>query len=139
MIERWKRWTPHPSVGGKYSRYELSSSRAGFAIKLSEAENVGKQVKIIFKEFVIAYRCSYKTQNAVVMEEHEKSYGSSFCADWSFFEVTNSAYLQYLSYYSCGITDQQSARHWVLLTEDYVIDLVNDYEPEVECVCEDKS
>lgn len=53
-------------------------------------------------------------------------------SDWSFFKVTNSPYIKWVKEQACGLMDEDRFIHYMIVSMDYVLDIVSRFEPD-EC------
>jgi hypothetical protein len=60
-----------------------------------------------------------------------EKYGREFYKNWSFFKVTNSEYVKWLSEKSCAYADEFSFTHFSIVGSDEIIDVLARYEPTV--------
>ncbi len=93
-----------------------------------------KKVRILFKNGVDVYRNTNESFTNELIVNLGERYGRSFYADWPFFKVTNSEYLDWLSKTSSGISDTRPLKHFAILSVDSVLEIINDSEPEVTFV-----
>lgn len=49
--------------------------------------------------------------------------------DWSFFKVTNSSYIKWVKEQAGGFMDEDELIHFMIVSMDYVLDIVSKYEP----------
>ncbi|MCI8408533.1 MAG: hypothetical protein HFJ09_04585 [Lachnospiraceae bacterium] len=52
--------------------------------------------------------------------------------NWSFFKVTNSPYIKWIKEQAGGFMDEDKLIHFMIVSTDYVLDIVSKYEPD-EC------
>ncbi len=61
-------------------------------------------------------------------------YGDDFYSNWSFFKITDSDYLKWLSDKSCTVSDTLSFQHYCIIGGDEVVDVLSQKEPEVTII-----
>lgn len=132
--EQWVQWQPASNLGHKYYIDSIIDSREGFRIILSEAENESNKIYVTFKNSVDAYRSTDESYRLKIMDDLGKKYGKDFYTGWTFFKVTNSEYINWLSAQSCGWSDELSFVHYSFVAADSIVDVVTNYEPDIEFV-----
>lgn len=131
MTEQWTKWEPIRGLANKYYIDSISNDENGFIIQLSDANNEEKKIRVIFEDSVYASRDtdeSFRRNTVGILHEQ---YGIDFYGDWTFFKVTNSSYLKWLSVESYGITDSLHFTHFSFVAADSILDVVTNYEPKV--------
>ncbi|QQE74225.1 hypothetical protein KDJ56_20675 [Brevibacillus composti] len=132
MQENWERWEPVFGLSSKYYVESLSDSIEGFRILLSDANDEKKKVEVIFEDSVHAYRSTDESFRQSAINMIDELYGTEFYAEWTFFKVTNSKYIQWLSEQSYGITESESLIHFSILAGDSIVDVIAAYEPKIK-------
>ena len=136
MTEKWSRWEPITNLARKYYIDSVSEDRTGFKIVLSSSENENQKIKIVFKNSVEAYKKTDETLRHRIVCELSDNYGDEFYVNWTFFKVTNSNYLAWLSEQSYTISDTRHLTHFTILAVDSILDIVNVEEPQIEHISE---
>lgn len=87
-------------------------------------------VKILFAGFVYAML----TADESGLQKRDYEWVRKFGKDltWGFFKLTTSKFLDFISDQTMGIYDDWDLRHFVVWTEDNSVDLIANYEPEIE-------
>lgn len=135
--EQWTRWEPIKGLSRKYYIDSTSDGIEGFIIILSDVENRKKRVRISFEYSVHAYRNTNESFTNQIICDLDAKYGTEFYGDWTFFKVTNSEYLQWLSEKSCGWSDACGGfTHFSILSVEYILDIIDSTEPTVEFIDE---
>ncbi|KHF30062.1 hypothetical protein [Anoxybacillus sp. EFIL] len=134
MQEKWERWEPIGDLSLKYYVESLSDSIEGFKILLSDAYDENKKVEVIFEDSVHAYRSTDESFRQSVINKIDEQYGTQFYAEWTFFKVANSEYIQWLSEQSYGISESESLIHFCFLAGDSIVDVVAAYEPKIAII-----
>lgn len=132
-MEEWARWEPIKDISGKYYLDSFGWSEKGFIVELSSKKK-GKKIQVIFDNYIDAFRYTNESFYFKLFGDLSEQYSDDFYADWSFFKVTNSEYLRWLSEKSCTWSDQIQFIHFCILGGDEVIDIVTNYEPEVKII-----
>ncbi len=131
--EQWIKWEPINGLSCKYQIDSVSDTIDGFFIVLSSTTNE-KKIKITFEGYLLSYRKtdeSFRQSTVTFLEEH---YKTKFYAEWTFFKVINSTYLQWLSEESYGFSDSVPPIHFSFIDDDSILDVVATYEPKVEFI-----
>ena len=129
-MEKWTRWEPVSGLSGKYYLDSFAWSEKGFIVELIHAKKEEK-VQVIFSNYIDAYRYTNESYYFKLFGDLSQQYGDDFYADWSFFKITNSEYLVWLSEKSCTWSDQLHFVHFCIMGGDEVLDIVTNYEPQV--------
>lgn len=138
--EKWVRWEPIQGLANKYFVDSIASTiEEGFVILLSEYQNPQNKVKVVFKNSVDCYSETNESYRLKTMDELSKKYGSGFYGDWTFFKIEDSSFIQWLSEQSCGISDERSFTHFCFVAGDSFLDVITNYEPEVELITDVES
>lgn len=132
MQENWERWEPISGLSSKYYVESLSDSIEGFRILLSDAYDEYKKVEVLFEDSVHAYRSTDESFRQSVINKIDERYGTEFYSEWTFFKVTNSEYIQWLSEQSYGIAE--SLTHFSILAGDSIVDVIAAYEPKIAII-----
>lgn len=130
-MEKWNRWQPLETMVGKYYVDFLILSENALIIKLSNGE---QKIEIIFDESIDAFRYTDESFYFKIFGDLSERYGDDFYVGWSFFKVTNSDYLKWLSEQSCSLTNEFSFIHFCIFGGDKVIDVLARYEPKVKFI-----
>ncbi|MDQ0087496.1 hypothetical protein J2T12_000890 [Paenibacillus anaericanus] len=129
MEENWERWEPISDLTSKYYVESISDSVKGFSVLLSDAKDENKKIEVLFEESVHAYRSTDESFRQNTINSVDERYGTEFYVDCTFFKITNSEYIQWLSDQSYGIADSESLFHFSFLAVDSVLDIIATYEP----------
>ncbi len=132
-MEEWTRWEPINGLSGKYYLDYFSWSEKGFIVELI-SERKKERIQILFDEYIDAYRYTNESFYFKLAGDLSDKYGDDFYGNWSFFKVTNSEYLKWLSEKSCTLSDQMHFVHFCILGGDEVIDIINNDEPKVKII-----
>ena len=129
MDEIWTKWEPIPDLKEKYYVEYIQDDPEIFKVRLYESYASQKRLDIVFENLVKSYRRTDETLRYRVVCYLEKRYDTNFYAKGTFFKITNSKYLEWLSQESCSISDHIPLIHFVLLAADSLVDIVAGYEP----------
>lgn len=142
MQENWEKWEPIIKLEQKYNIDAIEYTiKGGFKITLSKCGAIFpkdndkvKKVIITFKAGIFAHRETDESFMLYTIKMLKNNYGSDFFSKWTFFKVTNSAYLKWISEQSFGLADSYPLTHYSLLAGNAALDIVNDDEPVVEFI-----
>jgi hypothetical protein len=135
MKEQWTRWEPVQGLAAKYyidAIYDTIDE--GLKIVLSDINDRKKKVRVIFEKGIDAYRSTDESYRLGTIDDLDIEYGTEFYAYWTFFKVTNSSYVKWLSEESYGCWDSLPWIHFSFVALDSIIDVVTVYEPRVEFI-----
>ena len=134
MSKEWIKWEPFvPGIEGNYRFDNISDNENGFKLVISQL-NSEKKLEITFVNSIWAYKRTSESFRQNLFNILSEKYGDDFYTEWSFFKVTESDYLQWLSVESNTVTDQLKLSHFVIMTIDDVIDIAANYEPEIKFI-----
>ena len=119
-------------MSSKYYVESLSDSIKGFRILLSDVNDEKKKVEVTFKDSVHAYRSTDESFRQSSINIIDEKYGTEFYAEWTFFEINNSKYIQWLSEQSYGIAESETLIHFSFVARDSIVDVIAAYEPEIK-------
>jgi hypothetical protein len=134
MNEQWVKWEPIKGLSAKYYVESISDGIEEFKIVLVEAYNKKNKVQITIPDSIYAYRSTYESFRLDTLYSIDKQYETKFYSEWTFFKVTNSSYLKWLSEQSYEITDNLHLIHFSILALDSVVDFVDVCDPKVELI-----
>jgi hypothetical protein len=134
MLEQWKRWYPVGDLAAKYYVDSISDTIEGFTILLLDANNKNKRLQILFEDSIYAYRSTDETFRHSLIVDLSDRYGADFYGKWTFFKVTNSLYIKWLSEQSCGISDTRNLIHFSLIAADSIVDVIDVAEPTITLI-----
>lgn len=134
MIGNWERWEPLKGVENKYWIKSVSNEFGELNIILSGDKDANNRVQVLFKKGAQSYMLTDETcQNKLICLLKEK-YGGNFYGKWTFFIVSDSPYVKYLSEQSFTFSDCMQLKHFVLIAADSVMNIISTREPEVTFV-----
>ena len=131
LKEKWTRWKPINNLSSKYYTNSISSSFNEFKILLSDIKSSKKKIKIKLKCLPESYRKINSSCNTNTACNASKKY--TIADDkWTFFKIENSEYLLWLSEESCTVSKSRQLKHFVIITANSKIDIIDYDEPKVE-------
>ena len=132
VLGKWIKWEPIEGLSSKYYINSILDGLEGLIVVLSDANDENKKVKVVFEDSVHTYRSTDESFRQSTINDLDEIYGTQFYSDWTFFKVTNSEYMQWLSAQSYSIIDSEPLIHFIFLAVDSVVDIIATYEPKVE-------
>jgi len=132
-MEEWKRWEPMQGLSGRFVIDSLMLSYDALIIQLSAEDNDTK-IEIVFDGNIDAYRYTNESFCFTIFSDLSKKYGDDFYSNCSFFKITNSEYIQWISGKSAGWADALPFRHFCIVGNDEVLDILACYEPKVKII-----
>jgi len=131
MNEKWSRWTPREGLDKRYKIKSVFDGEKGLSILLSAEQNEMHGIQVLFGFSASAHRTTYETfRHALIISLNQK-YGSDFYTQWTFFNIENSSYIQWLREQSEGMSDFEHYQHFAFLTADLFLDVLAMKEPEI--------
>lgn len=132
MQEQWLRWEPSLKVANSYI-FEKISEKAErsekFNIELIDNLLQNKKLKIKFKDGVLAYRLVKNEFRQQTLIQLQSLYDAEYL-NWPFFKVQNSTYIEWLTKQACNIYPPEDFVHYVFLTKNYTLDVIDSSGPE---------
>lgn len=132
-MEEWTRWEPTQDLSARFVIDALTLSHDGLIVKLS-AENSTKKIEIIFDDSLDGHRYTNESFCFKIFSDLSDRYGTEFYRSWSFFIITNSEYVQWLSQKSFGYAGEFSFKHFCIVGDDDILDIVARYQPTVRII-----
>ncbi len=130
-MENWARWEPISNLSGKYYVDTILLSEAGLIIRLFEGS---KKLELNFRYAADSYKYTNESFCFKIFGDLSSRYGDDFYNNWSFFKVTNSNYLQWLSEKSRTYSDYFPFQHFCIIGGNEIIDVLAQKEPEVTII-----
>lgn len=131
MQEQWIRWEPIEKSKGKFRIDNVSNAFNGLSIMLTDLDNMQRKIQFLFKNSVNSYRDTNESFRQKTILDLRDKYGADFYAQWTFFKVNNSAYMEWIIEQSVGFGELLSFIHFSFIAEDSIVDVVSTYEPEI--------
>lgn len=129
MKEVWKKWLPIELTRDMYKAcYSEVTDIDGIEIDLV-FNDTGDLLKIKFENSVLAYQNVDEGKRIKMLNYLSDNYAKEFYAEWTLFIVENSSYLKWFHDESMGIYKDENVCHYVLLTENDVVDILSVFEP----------
>lgn len=127
-LDLWKRWEPQALITGKYEINSIVDSDQGLFLHLSRNSF---KVVIHFENSVYAFRKTEETFRQIMIHDLSIHFEKKFYAEWTFFKVENSSYIQWLEKQSGGLAGMFSIQHFVFLGLNSIVDVAVTYEPKI--------
>jgi hypothetical protein len=128
MDEHWSYWKPLEKLEALYRLETVIDKMTSLSILLLEKDS-DKKLLLEFDSSLIGYRQSDETYRSSLIHSLANVYGDNFLSQWSFFKVTHSAYVAWLSDESEGIYNSAQVHHFVIMDDLLVIDIVAQGHP----------
>jgi hypothetical protein len=143
MSEKWIYWKiPGIKDENYYYIKMLVDGANGLEIFMEDAsldeENLVGTVKINFG-FVESYRFCDEHCRLDLWNELSQKHEKSFFAKKNFFEIKNSKYIDWLNKASSGIAEEMDLKHYVIMDNNSILDIVFTGDPEFEFIKEENS
>ena len=139
MAEQWKKWEPIQGLSEKYYVESIVNIIGVFKVFLCDAQDQNKKIVVIFENSIDVYRSTQENLRLSVLHTLKEQYGEHFYETWTFFKITDSTYVQWLSDQSYKISDAMEFQHFVLIGTNTIVDLINYHDPKVEFLNNDVS
>ena len=132
--EQWIRWNPKINLT---TVYFVSNRRFfGNSLEIFLSDSYGKEedLKFTFNNSVFFYNITDENCRILRIVYLEKNYTKEFCADWTFFKIYNSEWLNWISGLSKNEIDTSLLTHFVFVDDDIYLDVISSKEPEIATV-----
>ncbi len=135
MIEKLHEWEPIDGLSEKYVTESISRDfENGLVIMLSDKNNSTKCVKITFKYSPEVFKVAKVECLHAYIKNYNEKY-QNICNKWTFFVITESLYLKWLSDESHRLSDHLGPfYHFCFITDNSIIDIIDDQQPHVELI-----
>lgn len=130
MSEQWVKWEPIKNLSPKYFEESFSDNKNGLKFILVDANNKKKRTAI--ECISDSYLKRNQEFRQATINFLNKYYGSKFHSEWTFFKIINSKYIEWLFEESFGTSKNFPLIHFLLLTENSIIDIITKGEPFVK-------
>ena len=117
----WVKWNENHGISNKYYIDEIVDSD-NLIIQLSDDR--GSQIKLIWDGVVESYMCTEEINRT-------KNYSINELTSWTFFEVLNSRYLNWLYDESNCIIEKKKLHHFCLIGINSVVDIISSEFPQI--------
>lgn len=131
LEESWETWEIDNTMTSKYYVESITDSIKGFRILLSDAKVESKKLVVLFEDSVHSYRSSDESYRLNTINNLDERYGTEFYRDNTFFKVTNSEYIKWISLESYGIVESALIFHFSFIAVDSIVDVIAAYEPKL--------
>ena len=136
--ELWSYWVPANIEQSDYNIDSLCENGLNFIIILINYEKKDHEMHITFKKA----RCFRRTNELYTVARMRMAYQQQtreFFLKRQSYKIINSEYLQWASQQSDGISDSAQLEHYVVFTDDIVLDILCANEPAITFVDRNQS
>ncbi len=135
LIEEWVKWEPIEWASPKYFLDTVVRNGTIFAMTLIDQTNLEKKIYIDFTKSPVYFQQKIATQLRVkALAVVKKEYGTDFIDEWSFFKIINSKQKEWMSAQAGVVYNFDKFQHFVLITTNYVVDIVAFKDPIVTMI-----
>ncbi|MFC6332757.1 hypothetical protein ACFP56_09000 [Paenibacillus septentrionalis] len=131
LSEKWVYMDIEQELNVKYYIDSINDNTEGLSIMLSEVNDESLRVKVFFEHSVHAYRSTDESYRSNTINYLQDSYGLNFYKERTFFVITDSEYIRWLSQQSQGISDLEQVSHYSFLAVNSIVDVIAAYEPKI--------
>lgn len=134
MKEKWIKWFPIKDQSkGNFYIDKIEDVEDGLKIFVT-ADNDSFKLAFIFKGNSWSYRSTNESHRVLTISKLSEEYGVDFYKDWGFFKIENSRYAKWVIEESGGFYDDFEPNHFVFKGLEWIVDVVDEYEPEIETI-----
>lgn len=130
-MEYWEKWIPIRGLPSTLYNDSLIDNSDGITLEFSD-ENEQNKIIVKFDGCVLSYRNTDEGSLGKIFKFLDKQYGTDFYANWTFFKVKNSEYINWFHEVSLGMYKSEPIEHYVFLTPDDVIEILSTDSPIIE-------
>jgi hypothetical protein len=130
LIEEWKKWIPSKELSLKMYIEKVIDDKKGLQL-FCQSKDEKITIKICFENFVLSYRNTDEGRRLKMLKFLTEKYGKEFYAEWSFFKVINSTYIEWFNQETYNMYSDYNIEHYVFLTCDDVVEVLSTYEPQI--------
>lgn len=129
MKEKWIPWKIIDLQGRHSYMSSIIDDPDGFKVIMPVKNFI--EIEINFPTGVLAYHCLEESLVLDRFGEIAKKYGVDFLRNNQFFIVEDSGYVDYLEKNAGGIFSKDDMIHYAIIDDDYLLDIVCTYEPQI--------
>lgn len=133
MIEKWLKWNPLQVKVGRYEIMGIIQNKDGLVIVLCDETNA---IRVNFDCFIPAFRSCDEGTRIVPIDTEKSNYMDVFMQGWPFYKIENSEFSRWLEKESSGVYASSDIKHFVIITNNSIIDILSEYEPIVGFITE---
>jgi hypothetical protein len=133
MLEQWSRWEPIEGLGRNYYLDGLVDNIDELIVRLSSEQDQSLGVEVRF-DSALCYRVSEEGFRQDAIRQLHLKYGDDFYAQWAFFKIDESGYLDWLSRESYELSNYIGLTHYCLKGLEGFIDIAASSEPIVKLI-----
>jgi hypothetical protein len=129
MTERWERFEPMPNLAPKYSLKSIIREPFVFTLIMSNSLKPSERLCIDFPARVFAYKKAalhHKEQSLLSLGQ---KHSDSFLEKWTFFQVKNSHYAEWVAKESLGIFKIELLMNFTFITEEAFLEIITSQPP----------
>ena len=131
--ENWKYWIPSEGITSSYVLANFTYGSNGVTVILEHIEGGHPIYKLDFGESTELCRILEERSATLTYSAVTKNKGKDFFVKKSFFIVENSKLIEWLKEES-GYLEHFDLKHFVLMNDDSVFDIVAQSDPEIEII-----
>lgn len=138
MNEKWVKWFPIDKklIEEKYFVGPIEVSEEDLVIVM---EGKKYNIKFTFDGIPWSFRMTNESHRLLTFNKVCKKYGDAFLHNNSFFKVEDSDYSKWIVTESHGMYADDKIYNYVLMDEEWVIDVIDLEDPKIEIIfCENK-
>lgn len=121
MNEQFIKWYPFKNISDKYYIDAIIDNFEGLSILVVD-KSTNSNVRLIWECGVETYKCTDETARSILWSDKQLT-------KWTFFEVLNSGYINWLVQQSCGIYKYDELKHYFIAAANCTLDIICTYEP----------
>lgn len=132
--EQWTKWEPAENLAKAHFVETIIDEMDRLIITLFESYKQDKTFQLIFDNTVIAYRSVDEGYRLMTPDKCVQDNGANLWRGWTFFKASNSSYINWLQEQSDKEIDLNVVTHFVVFTENIIIDIVAINEPIIKYI-----
>jgi hypothetical protein len=133
LTEKWSRWEPIEGLGHNYYLDGLVDNIDELIVRLSSEQDQSLGVEVRF-DSALCYRVSEESFRQDTIRQLHLKYGGDFYAQWAFFKVEESNYLDWISRESYEFSSYVGLTHYCLKGLESFVDIAASDAPVVKLI-----
>jgi len=128
MKDQWIKWSPNIPVQRKYYITRIDDNVDGMYVYFVSTEDHSK-IRMYFPGIVYAYRTALELSALETLDHVVAEDGHWMGAEWTFFLVENSSYIDEMINNSKGIYADYDLKHFAVVSGESILEVITEVLP----------
>lgn len=133
MVEEWSKWKLSEKTLSKMYIEKLVNDKNG-TLLIFKSEDEKDTIEVLFDGSILSLRSTDEGKRLRTINFLEEKYGTDFYANWTFFKVKNSSYVEWFNQETYNIYATYDIGHYVFLTPDDIVEILSTYDPIISII-----